>query len=135
MASFDAPNREQSCAVRSRTNTPMQALQLMNDVQHVEAARHLAQRILNEGGKKDNDRIRWAWRVVTARWPAAEESKILQSTLNEHRTRFTSDMEAAKKLIAFGESKADPKMKVDELAAWTLTANLLLNLDEVANKN
>ena len=135
MASFDAPNREQSCAVRSRTNTPMQALQLMNDIQHVEAARNLAQRILKEGGKKDDDRIRWAWRVVTARWPATEESKILQSTLDEHRIRFTKDTEAAKKLIAFGESKADPKVKAEELAAWTLTANLLLNLDEVANKN
>ncbi|MCS5608386.1 MAG: DUF1553 domain-containing protein, partial [Alphaproteobacteria bacterium] len=135
MASFDAPNREQSCAVRSRTNTPMQALQLMNDIQHVEAARNLAQRILKEGGKKDDDRIRWAWRVVTARWPATEESKILQSTLEEHRMRFTKDTEAAKKLIAFGESKADPNVKAEELAAWTLTANLLLNLDEVANKN
>ena len=90
---------------------------------------------VGDGGDEDDDRIRWAWRVVTARWPAAEESKILQSTLNGHRIRFTKDTEAAKKLIAFGESKADPKVKAEELAAWTLTANLLLNLDEVANKN
>ncbi len=135
MASFDGPSREQSCAVRGRTNTPMQALQLMNDVQHVEAARNLAQRILKQGGNKDGERIRWAWRVVTARWPVTEEAKILQSTLNEHRMRFTKDTEAAKKLIAFGESKADPNMKTEELAAWTLTVNLLLNLDEVVNKN
>jgi hypothetical protein len=135
MASFDGPSREQSCAVRGRTNTPMQALQLMNDVQHVEAARNLAQRILKQGGNKDGERIRWAWRVVTARWPVTEEAEILQSTLNEHRMRFTKDTEAAKKLIAFGESKTDPNMKTEELAAWTLTVNLLLNLDEVVNKN
>ncbi|MDG2213496.1 MAG: hypothetical protein P8M70_06690, partial [Verrucomicrobiota bacterium] len=95
----------------------------------------LAQRILKQGGNKDGERIRWAWRVVTARWPVTEEAKILQSTLNEHRMRFTKDTEAAKKLIAFGESKADPNVKTEELAAWTLTVNLLLNLDEVVNKN
>ena len=65
MSSFDGPNREQSCAARGRSNTPMQALQLMNDVQHVEAARNLAQRILKEGGVDANTRVRWAWRVVT----------------------------------------------------------------------
>tara|TARA_B100000686_G_C16453226_1_gene793212 strand:- start:96 stop:821 length:726 start_codon:yes stop_codon:yes gene_type:complete len=135
MASFDAPNREQSCAVRSRTNTPMQALQLMNDIQHVEAARNLAQRILKEGGKKDDARIRWAWRVATSRWSTKEEAKILQSTLNEYRARFKQDNESAKKLIDFGESKPDPNLKTEELATWTLMANLLLNLDEVVNKN
>ena len=135
MASFDAPNREQSCAVRGRTNTPMQALQLMNDIQHVEAARNLAQRILKEGGKKDDARIRWAWRVATSRWLTKEEAKILQSTLNEYRARFKKDKESAKKLIDFGESKSDPNLKTEELAAWTLMANLLLNLDEVVNKN
>jgi hypothetical protein len=135
MASFDGPSREQSCTVRGRTNTPMQALQLMNDIQHVEAARNLAQRILKEGGEKDAERIRWAWRIVTSRWPSTEEAKILESSLNEHRIRYSKDSESAKKLIAFGESKADPNAKAEELAAWTLTANLLLNLDEVVNKN
>ena len=135
MTSFDAPSREQSCTVRGRSNTPMQALQLMNDVQHVEAARNLAQRILNVGGADDNARIRWAWRVVTARQPDAAEAKIIASVLAGHRDRFAEDAEAAKKLIAFGESKADPKLKPVDLAAWTLVANLLLNLDEVVNKN
>ena len=135
MTSFDAPSRERSCTVRSRSNTPMQALQLMNDVQHVEAARNLAQRILNNGGADDNARIRWAWRVVTARQPDAAEAKIIANVLAGHRDRFAKDSEAAKKLIAFGESKADPKLKPVDLAAWTLVANLLLNLDEVINKN
>ena len=135
MSSFDGPNREQSCAARGRSNTPMQALQLMNDVQHVEAARNLAQRILTEGGGDDAARVGWAWRVVTARQPEAGEVKIITDVLAGHRARFAKDADAAKKLIAFGESKADPKLAPVELAAWTLVANLLLNLDEVVNKN
>ena len=135
MTSFDAPSREQSCTLRGRSNTPIQALQLMNDVQHVEAARNLAQRILKEGGAKDDQRIQWAWRVATSRRPAMEEAQVVQNVLDGHRTRFTKDAEAAKKLIAYGESKADPKLKPVDLATWTLVANLLLNLDEVVNKN
>ena len=135
MTSFDAPSREQSCTVRGRSNTPMQALQLMNDVQHVEAARNLAQRILNDGGADDNARIRWAWLVATSRQPDATEAEIISDVLAGHRARFAKDAESAKKLIAFGESKADPKLKPVDLAAWTLVANLLLNLDEVVNKN
>ncbi|MED5495219.1 MAG: DUF1553 domain-containing protein, partial [Verrucomicrobiota bacterium] len=135
MSSFDGPNREQSCAARGRSNTPMQALQLMNDVQHVEAARNLAQRILKKGGGDDAARVRWAWRVVTARQPEAGEAKIITDVLAGHRARFAKDADAAKKLIAFGESKADPKLAPVDLAAWTLVANLLLNLDEVVNKN
>ena len=113
----------------------MQALQLMNDVQHVEAARNLAQRILKEGGKDESARVRWAWRVVTARQPEATEAKIITDVLGGHRARFAKDAEAAKQLISFGESKADAALDPAELAAWTLVANLLLNLDEVINKN
>ena len=104
MTSFDAPSREQSCTVRGRSNTPMQALQLMNDVQHVEAARNLAQRILNDGGADDNARIRWAWRVVTARQPDAAEAKIIASVLADHRDRFAEDAEATKKLSDWGSN-------------------------------
>jgi len=135
MTSFDAPSREQSCTLRGRSNTPMQALQLMNDIQHVEAARNFAQRILKEAGSKDADRVQWAWRVVSARQPVDDEAQILKKVLAGHRARFAKDMESAKKLIAYGESKADESLKPDELASWTLVANLLLNLDEVVNKN
>ena len=135
MASFDAPNREQSCTARGRSNTPMQALQLMNDVQHVEAARNLAQRILKEGGAKDNQRIQWAWRTVTSRRPAPDEAKIITDVLKGHRSRYAEDLEAAKQLIAYGESVPDKELAPHELASWTLVANLLLNLDEVVNKN
>jgi len=135
MASFDAPNREQSCTARGRSNTPMQALQLMNDVQHVEAARNLAQRILKEGGAKDNQRIQWAWRTVTSRRPAPDEAEIITDVLKGHRSRYAEDLEAAKQLIAYGESVPDKELAPHELASWTLVANLLLNLDEVVNKN
>ncbi|MBT5689703.1 MAG: DUF1553 domain-containing protein [Opitutae bacterium] len=135
MASFDAPNREQSCTARGRSNTPMQALQLMNDVQHVEAARNLAQRIILEGGVDDEERIHWAWRTVTARSPGPDESQIVTDVLKGHRTRYSDDLESAQKLISYGESVADKDILPRDLAPWTLVANLLLNLDEVVNKN
>ena len=113
----------------------MQALHLMNDVQHVEAARALAQRILKEGGTNAEDRIRWGWRLVTARYPSREESQIVLTALQAHRDRYLGDPEAATKLIAFGDSPPDPDIPPSQLAAWTLIANLLLNLDEVVNKN
>ena len=135
MASFDAPNREQSCTARGRSNTPMQALQLMNDIQHVEAARNFAERMIREGGDSPEKRVRWAWRKVTARWPEADELGIALNALEQHRNRFASDEKAAAELIGYGESKADEKMAKDELAAYTLVANLILNLDESVNKN
>ncbi|MDP4638441.1 MAG: DUF1553 domain-containing protein, partial [Verrucomicrobiales bacterium] len=135
MSSFDAPNREQSCSARGRSNTPLQALQLMNDVQHIEAARHFAQRILKEGGATPEDRVRWGWRAVTARFPEAAEAEVVLSALTLHRNRYDSDKAAATALISFGESKADAGIDPSELAAYTLIANLLLNLDEVVVKN
>ena len=135
MSSFDAPNREQSCAVRGRSNTPLQALQLMNDIQHVEAARHYAQRMLKEGGATPEERIRWGWRAVTARMPEAEEAEVVLNALNQHRNRYDSDPAAAKELLGFGESKSDAAIPPSELAAYTLVANLLFNLDEVVVKN
>jgi hypothetical protein len=135
MSSFDAPNREQSCTVRGRSNTPLQALQLMNDVQHIEAARHFAERILTEGGTTTEDRIRWAWKVVTARFPEASEVETVSHALTLHHNRYDSEPDAAQALITYGESKPDPACDPTELAAYTLVANLLLNLDEVVSKN
>lgn len=135
MSTFDAPNREQSCTVRGRSNTPLQALQLMNDIQHVEAARNFAQRILKEGGANDDARIRWAWRTVTARLPEPGELAVVLNAMQQHRNRYDSDATAAKELIGYGESKADASADPAELAAYTLVANLLFNLDEVVVKN
>lgn len=135
MASFDAPNREQSCSARGRSNTPMQALQLMNDVQHVEAARNFAERMLKEGGASAEKRVAWGWRTVTAREPADDELAIALNALAQHENRYASDEAAATEIVTYGESEPDSKFSKPELAAYTLVANLLLNLDEVVNKN
>jgi len=134
MTAFDAPAREASCVRRERSNTPLQALALMNDVQHVEAARAFAQRILKEGGKDDVARAAFAWRTAVGRRPRADESSVTLGALAAHRARYVAKPEDAQKLIAFGDSKPDPGLPAAELAAWTLTAGLLLNLDETLNR-
>ncbi len=135
MSTFDAPNREQSCSVRGRSNTPLQALQLMNDIQHVEAARQLATRALREGGDTAEQRIRWLWRVVTAREPTSAEVSIVDETLKQHLTSFAEDDARAAELVSYGESSPDAKLAPAELAAYTMIANLVLNLDETVCKN
>ncbi len=135
MASFDAPNREQSCSRRSRSNTPLQALQLMNDIQHVEAARQFATRIIKEGGTTTDARLTWAWRTVLSRPPTADELRIATEALSAHRNRYNTDQPAAKKLTSYGESKPDESINVSDLAAWTLIGNMILNLDETVSKN
>jgi hypothetical protein len=134
MLAFDAPSREQACTRREISNTPMQALNLMNDIQHVEAARNFAQRILLEGGSTFDTRLNFAFRQVVARYPTSEEAAILERTLTKHAARYQANAEAAKQLIAFGDSKANATLKPEELAAWTMIANLLLNLDEALTK-
>ena len=118
-----------------KSNTPMQALQLLNDVQHVEAARNFAEKIIQKGGKQDQTKISWAWRAATSRNPSREEIEIVQDLLNQNRKRYAQDLKSAEDLIGFGESEPDAKIKPIELAPWTLVANMILNLDEVVNKN
>ena len=135
MATFDAPNREQACTRRERSNTPLQALQLLNDVQHFEAARALAERMMTEGGGTPAERIQFAYHTVLARPPSAEELAIVSAGLEQHLDRYSQDAAAAKQAITFGESSPLPNLPETELAAYTLTANLLLNLDETVNRN
>jgi hypothetical protein len=135
LTTFDAPNREQPCARRDRSNTPLQALQLLNDVQHVEAARGLAERMLTEGGPSAADRIAFAFRVVLARPPEPAELAIVTEQLTLHLARYAKAPEDAKKAIRHGESKPRPGLAPTELAAYTLVANMLLNLDETLTRN
>jgi hypothetical protein len=135
MVNFDGPSREQSCPVRERSNTPMQALQLMNDVQHVEAARALAQRLMTVGGATVPERIRSAYRIALAREPRPEELSIVQTTYDQHLTTYLAAPAEASKLIHQGASAPTAELPEAELAAWTLVANLLLNLDEMVNRN
>jgi len=135
MSAFDAPNREQICTHRDRSNTPLQALQLMNDVQHFEAARALAERMLRDGGPTPEDRLGYGYRVVLARDPAAEELAILRQALASHLARYAADPASARDAISYGESRPSTQLPASELAAYTLTANLILNLDETLTRN
>lgn len=135
MTNFDAPNREAFCARRERSNTPLQALQLMNDVQHFEAARGFAERMIGEGGETPAQRLTFGYRVVLARDPDAEELSVVQELLQQEIARFQQQPEAAEQVIRNGETAVKAERKPVELAAYTLVANLLLNLDETVNRN
>ncbi|MFO0802436.1 MAG: DUF1553 domain-containing protein [Gemmataceae bacterium] len=134
MEIFNAPNRETCTVRRERTNTPIQALVTLNDVQFVEAARRLAEKTLKEAGKSNTERLDFIARRLLARPFTPEELKIVEPILNELLAGYKSKPEDAKKLIAFGESKADPSLDVAQLAAYTMVVNQLMNLDEVLNK-
>jgi hypothetical protein len=124
MASFDSAGRE-ACTVReTRTNTPLQALDLMNDVQFVEAARALAQRMMKNGG------IDFGFRLATARLPSERERAVLRNLYRYNLDRYQTDPDAAMKILSQGESPRDPSLNPNELAAWTNVASLILNLDE-----
>jgi hypothetical protein len=127
MSTFDAPGRE-ACTVReTRTNTPLQALALMNDVTYVEAARVLAQRMVTQG-------IADGFRRVLSRRPTAAEEAILRRTQAANLEDFRRNPDAARKLISAGDSKPDPAIDPVELAAMTTVASLILNLDEAVTK-
>ena len=131
---LDAPSREACTIRRERTNTPMQALMLMNDPQFFEAARVFAERTLKAGGETPEERIAFMFEIATAREPRASETALLVETLQAHAEEFKADPEAAKALITVGESKPDETLDAVEVATWTMIANLILNLDEVLNK-
>ncbi|MBU6239962.1 MAG: DUF1553 domain-containing protein [Planctomycetes bacterium] len=135
MVNFDAPNREQSCTRRERSNTPLQALQLLNDIQHVEAARALGQRMLTENSNDVPASVRFLFRTVLSRDPSLEESAILVQQYAEHRTRYEQDVESAKRLISQGETKPNDQLAPAELAAATLVASTVLNMDETLSRN
>ncbi|QDU29239.1 Planctomycete cytochrome C [Anatilimnocola aggregata] len=134
MLLFDAPNREICTIKRSKTNTPLQALSLLNEVTFVEAARKLGERMLKEGGASPEQRIEYGFRLAVGRRPTATELKVLADGLTEDLKRFTADEAAAKKLANVGEAKANAALPPAELAAYALTANVLLNLDEFVTK-
>lgn len=135
MLLFDAPNRETCTPKRSRTNTPLQALALLNEVTFVEASRALAERMMREGGKTPEDRIATGYRLATSRRPDAETLLLLRDGFGSRLTEFQSQPEAARALIGHGTSKPDASLDPAELAAYTVTANILLNLDRVVTRD
>ncbi|MDG2015389.1 MAG: DUF1553 domain-containing protein, partial [Pirellulaceae bacterium] len=125
-----------TCTVRrERTNTPLQALMLMNDPQFVEAARHLAQATLDTPDANPEQRIQWMFQRCLARPARADELKTILSASVVWLQQFRENPERAKQLISIGEQPASDKYNPAELAAWTMVANLLLNMDEFLTKN
>ncbi|MFN7937638.1 MAG: DUF1553 domain-containing protein [Bryobacteraceae bacterium] len=134
MANFDSALRE-ACTVReNRTNTPLQALNLMNDVTFVEAARFIGQRMILEGGKQSDARLRYGFRLVTGRAPTDNEVTVLRENLRYHDDYFASKPERVAAYLAQGDSRADAKVNGRELAAYGAVASLMLNLDEAITK-
>ncbi len=133
-SNFDTPARETSCIRRERSNTPLQALQLMNDVQQFEAARAFATRIM-KADSTANARIHFAFRTLLARQPDAEETTAIRAYFEKQLAKYQAKPDAAKKAINFGESPPPQDVPEPELAAWTLVANLILNLDEAIVRN
>ena len=131
---FDAPDREKCIARRSRTNTPLQALVLMNDPTYVEASRALAQRMVQEGGSSGADRVRFAYERALARPPSQAESRLLEDLAREQADKFEAAPELARELLRIGESPTDGDIPAAELAAWTVVASSILNLDETISK-
>ncbi len=146
MTTFDAPSREACTVRRERTNTPMQALLLMNETQMVEASRALAERVLREPGTcscsagsadacaADRERIVRVFRLVASRAPDARELGELESALRDFRAHYRARPDDARKLIGSGENRPGPAIPPAELAAWTMIGNVVLNLDEVVTK-
>jgi len=134
MQILDAPSRESCVVRRERTNTPLQALMLMNDPQYVEAARYLAQRIIDHSNSTDA-RIRWLFQLGLSRPPTQSETSIFKQQLDFNLNKFRANPEQANRLIAIGEIPADTgHYDAAELAAWTMIGNLLMNMDEFVCK-
>jgi UTP:GlnB (protein PII) uridylyltransferase len=131
---FDAAGRE-ACVVReSRTNTPLQALDLMNDVTYLEASRKIAERVMKERRTSPDERIALAFRLATARLPTSREGSLLQQALSSYLDDYRNDPEAARKYLSQGESPRDEELDVRELAAYSALASLILNMDETITK-
>lgn len=133
LMAFDAPTRETCTVRRPRTNTPLQALVLMNDPTYVEAARILAERTLKHHGT-DAKRIEIAFRSATSRSPRQFEQKILITLLDQQRSLFKNNPEAALKLIKVGETPVEQSLSPQELAAWTMVTSTIFNMDETVTK-
>ncbi len=134
LATFDAPSREICQVKRARTNTPLQALELLNDVAYVEAARALGQLMIEQGGCTPEQRVVYGFRRTLAREPSAAEVGVLKRGLDRYLASYRADRDAAQRLIRHGESPPDPRLDPAELAAYTACASVILNLDETISQ-
>jgi hypothetical protein len=135
MANFDASARESHVVKPVFTNTPLQALDLMNDVTYVEAARVFAERVMKEGGTTPEQRLAYGFRVATARLPEPRESSILLDAFRNDFASFKAKPDSALKYVSHGEHARDEHLDVNELAAYTSVMSLILNLSETITKD
>jgi hypothetical protein len=134
MMNFDSPNREQCTVFENRTNTPLQALDLMNDVTFLEASRKLAERMMIEGGASREQRVEYGYRLIVGREPRPAQQSVLLRTLERFEANYRHDPKAAKEFLEQGESPVRADLDQADLAAYTGVASLLLNLDETITK-
>jgi hypothetical protein len=135
MATFDAPSWEICQVKRARTNTPLQALALLNDVTYMEAARKFAERIMIEGGSSPESQITFAFRLATNRAPTSSELSTLHTSLQKYLARFRQSAVAAEQFVSQGEAPRNKSLDVVDLAAHTALASILLNMDESISKD
>ena len=134
LMAFDAPSRETCVARRARTNTPLQALVLMNDTQYVEASRHLAARMMTEGGDSAAKQLTFGFQLCTARIPAEHEMQVLIRVHAAQVAHYQANPAEAEKLLVIGASPRIAELDPPSYAAMTMMANLILNLDETITK-
>ncbi|MEE2844197.1 MAG: DUF1553 domain-containing protein, partial [Planctomycetota bacterium] len=134
LKTLDAPEREFCTIQRSRTNTPLQSLLLLNAPQFVESARHLAERIMAQDTNEPRQQLSYIFRLVTGRTPSKQEVSIIQSVYRSQLTGFANDTNAVDELLAVGDSDVDDTLDRTKLAAWTMVCRMLLNLDEAISK-
>jgi hypothetical protein len=136
LATFDAPNGDASCVRRPRSNTPSQALITLNETLFVECARALAQQVLEHGGSSDVERVRYAFRRVLGRAPAGDEHRVLLGLLESQYRRIAAARTTPRELAGEITARPDPPpgCSLTQLAAYTVVARVLLNLDETITK-
>jgi hypothetical protein len=134
MMNFDSPNREQCAVAENRTNSPLQSLNLMNDVTFLEAARKMAERMMVEGGATETARLSYGYLLVLARPPTARQAEVLARAFGKFAADFRGDPKAAAAFVRPGESPVRPGLDTAELAAYTSIASLILNMDEAITK-
>jgi len=135
LATFDAPSREECTVNRSNSNTPLQALVLLNDPIFVESARVFAQNILKQGGATTTARIDWAFLRALGRKPTAAERQILVELHRQSRAEFVAKPQRAQEFVRVGESPVAKDVPTTELAAMTTVARTILNLHETITRN
>jgi hypothetical protein len=134
MMNFDSPNRETCTVGEIRTNTPLQALNLMNDETFLEASRKLAERLLHSHAAKPEDQVNALYRLALARPASNEEQRVVIDTLRHYEQRYRNAAKDAAQFLTIGDAPRDPALDPAELAAWSAVANLVLNLDETITR-